>query len=171
MKKYAKYLNLLTSILLIVSIVLMLACTGITGISTVGIPGIIETDFHVEISGITVLFGGTITDARIQVHSSPLALIGFILTLVGLILICLLTVLKLIKGEESKNIDMIILCGALFALIGGIFTSLTKISFVNTNDFFDKASLSGGYITAAILAIVAGIISSIDPVIGLLSKE
>lgn len=161
MKKYTKYLNLLASVLLIISFVLMLSCTGIT----------VSNDKH-QISGISVLFGGKKELLNLQIHSSPLALIGFILLIIGLVLICSFTILKIIKGE-SKNANMVILCGALFAIISSIFIFLTKVSFLQANDYFEdfKLTLSGGYITAGVLTLFGGIIALVDPVLNFIDKK
>lgn len=165
MKKYTKYLNLLASVLLIISLVLMLSCTGI----------IVSSIFNtkLQISGIKVLFGGELESfSKLQIHSAPLTLIGFILLIVGLVLICCFTILKIIKGN-SKNVNMIILCGALFAIISSIFIFLTKVSFLQSNDFFEDAplTLSGGYITASVLTLLGGVIALVDPVLSFIDNK
>lgn len=169
MKKYTKYLNLLALVLLIISLVLMLSCTGITVTLS---SSTFNTKLQISVSGISVLFGGELEVSKQPIHSSSLTLIGFILLIVGLILICSFTMLKIIKGD-SKNVNMIILCGALFAIISSIFIFLTKVSFLQSNDFFEDfpLTLSGGYITAGVLTLLGGIITLVDPVLSFIDKK
>ena len=160
MKKVLQFAWLISLALGVVAFILMMAT-----------PAIIHTlvgDTQTVYAGTTAIFGkttetdviiGTLTNTT---KPSPLALIGWILILVALIIVLLGVVLPLLKVkalEKFSGILNLVACAAL--VVAGIFMFLVVPTFYGANgvepkDIPDGAAIGAGWVIGGIVAIVAG---------------
>lgn len=100
-----------------------------------------------------------------------LAFIFFIVALVALLVSSLMVFVKIKALEKFGGLIALIAAGLL--LVGGIFLFFTLPAFAAANEWnsTDGFSLGGGWVVAAILAIVAGVVSAFPAVLALVEKK
>lgn len=103
--------------------------------------------------------------------NAVLAFIFFIIALVALLLSSVMVFIKIKALEKFGGIIALVAGGLL--LVGGIFLFFTLPAFAaanewnNTNNF----ALGGGWVVAAILALIGGIVSACPAVLALVEKK
>ena len=178
MKKLLKFVPLCALLLAIVAFILLLATNGLTYANEIG--GQKVTGFY---SASAVMFG----QGKSQTASGGIALTGdfdgkgawnavlafvFLLIALVLLLISAITVFVKIKALEKFGGIIALAAGALL-LVAGIFVFFTKGAFAAANDYGDMENwgLGAGWVVAAILAILGGIVSACPAVLALVEKK
>ncbi len=167
MKKVLPFAGLIAFVVAAVALVLMLATNGII---------VKSGNFQVNVEGATVVFGktDTVLGATVKTNPSVLALIGFILLMVGLLASCAAVLGGLLKVKALQKFGglfMIIAAGCF--LIAGIFMFLAVPTFYGANDADvpNGAGLGAGWVIGAILALVGAAFSALPAIMGLLGKK
>ena len=157
MKKVLQFAGLISLALGVVAFILMMATDAVIQ-PLVG-------DTQTIYAGTTAIFGkttstdviiGTVTNT---IKGSPLALIGWILMLVALIIVLLGVVLPLLKVTALEKFAGILNLVALACfVVGGIFMFLVVPTFYAANewDMNDSVKIGAGWVIGGIVAIVAG---------------
>ena len=167
MKKVLPFAGLIAFVLALVALILMLATNGV--IVTSG-------NLQVNYAGTTVLFGKTESTILGDVVTKPsvLALIGFILLVVGLLAACAGVLGGLLKVKALQKFGgLLALVAAGCFLVAGIFMFLAVPTFYGANDAKvpDGAALGAGWVIGAILNLVAAAFAALPAVMGLLGKK
>ena len=167
MKKVLPFAGLIAFVLALVALILMLATNGV--IVTSG-------NLQVNYAGTTVLFGKTESTILGDVVTKPsvLALIGFILLVVGLLAACAGVLGGLLKVKALQKLGgLLALVAAGCFLVAGIFMFLAVPTFYGANDANvpDGAALGAGWVIGAILNLVAAAFAALPAVMGLLGKK
>ena len=167
MKKVLPFAGLIAAVLAIVGLILMLATNGV--IVTSG-------NLQVNYAGTTVLFGKTESSILGDVVTKPsvLALIGFILLVVGILAACCSVLGGLLKIKALQKFGgLLMLVAAGCFLVAGIFMFLAVPTFYSANDANvpDGAGLGAGWVIGAILNLVAAGFAALPAVMGLLGKK
>lgn len=172
MAKFLKYSGICALVLGIVAFILMMAT-----------PSIIETgDYATHLfPGTTVIFGGKGAlisgDASLSVltyKGSPLALIGWILTLIALIIILAGVILPLLKINALEKVAGILnLVAVIMLILAGVFMFLAIPTFSAANDNMNLKNygLGAGWVIGGILCIAAGAIAILPAVMDFASKR
>ena len=167
MKKVLPFAGLIAFVLALVALILMLATNGV--IVTSG-------NLQVNYAGTTVLFGKTESTILGDVVTKPsvLALISFILLVVGLLAACAGVLGGLLKVKALQKLGgLLALVAAGCFLVAGIFMFLAVPTFYGANDANvpDGAALGAGWVIGAILNLVAAAFAALPAVMGLLGKK
>ena len=157
MKKVLQFAGLISLVLAVVAFVLMLAT-----------PAIVLTSGNNQYiyKGTVVLFGSkeAITFAGFNLGTAetklaPLALIAFILVIVGLVIVALGVILPLLKVKALEKFAGILNLVALVCFVlAGIFMFCVVPNFFAANeaDVPNSAGIGAGWVIGGILAIAAG---------------
>ena len=153
MKKVLQFAGLISLALGVVAFILMMAT-----------PAIIHTlvgDTQTVYAGTTAIFGKTESTILGDVVTKPsaLALIGWILLLVAMIIVALGVILPLFKVKALEKFSGILDIVALACfVVGGIFMFLVVPTFYAANewDVGDKTQIGAGWVIGGIVAIAAG---------------
>ena len=167
MKKVLPFAGLIAFVLAAVALVLMLATNGVV---------VTSGNLQLNYAGTTVIFGKTESTILGDAVTKPsvLALIGFILLVVGLLAACAATLGGLLKVKALQKL------GGLFSLIAagcfivaGVFMFIAVPSFYGANDAKvpDGAALGAGWVIGAILNLVAGAFAALPAIMGLVGKK
>ncbi len=153
MKKALKYSGIVALLLAVVAFILMLVTPAI-------IEQITDSTQH-NISGAWAIFGGTEKGLLVDTQWKPsvLALIGWILGLVGMLILCLGVILPLLKVkalEKFAGLLNLIAVGCL--IVAGIFCFIVVPTFYAANelDVPNYAAIGAGWVIAGIVYILAG---------------
>lgn len=153
MKKVLQFAGLISLVLGVVAFILMMAT-----------PAVIQPlvgDTQTVYAGTTAIFGKTESTILGDVVTKPsvLALIGWILMLVAMIIVALGVILPLFKVKALEKFSGILDIVALACfVVGGIFMFLVVPTFYAANewDVGDKTQIGAGWVIGGIIAIVAG---------------
>ena len=153
MKKVLQFAGLISLVLGVVAFILMMAT-----------PAVIQPlvgDTQTFYAGTTAIFGKTESTILGDVVTKPsaLALIGWILLLVAMIIVALGVILPLFKVKALEKFSGILDIVALACfVVGGIFMFLVVPTFYAANewDVGDKTQIGAGWVIGGIVAIVAG---------------
>ncbi len=167
MKKVLPFAGLIAFVVAAVAMVLMLATNGV--IVTSG-------NLQVNYAGTTVIFGKTESTLLGDVVTKPsvLALIGWILLVVGLLASCAGVLGGLLKIKALQKIGgLLMLIAAGCFLVAGIFMFLAVPTFFGANDADvpNGAGLGAGWVIGAILSIVGAAFAALPAIMGLLGKK
>lgn len=171
MKKLLQFSGLISLVLAIVAFILMMATNAV-------IQG--SGNLQVVTPGTTAIFGKTeniIGGLNSVTKASPLALIGWILMIVGMIIVCLGVVLPLLKINALEKFSGILDIVALACfVVAGIFMFLVVPTFyaangVEAKDIPDNAVIGAGWVIGGILAIVAGAFAILPAAAAFLGKK
>ena len=178
MKKLLKFAPLCALLLAVVAFILLLATNGLTYANEVG--GTKLTGFY---SASAVMFGQGKYQAAAGGGSLTVdwegkgawnAVLAFIFVIVALValLVSAITVFVKIKALEKFGGLIALVAGGLL-LVAGIFVFFTKGAFSAANELgdMDKWGVGAGWIVAAILAIVAGVVSAFPAVLAIVEKK
>ena len=173
MKKFLKFSGIVAFVLGLVAFILLMATAGVTFKAE----GALITASG-EAAGTTVLFGKTETVLGVKVvtKAAPTALIAWILIIVALLALCLAIVAVLLKSKSlSKFAGLLNVCAALALVVAGVLLFFTVASFTGANDVSKEAvkyyHLGGGYVVAAILALLGGVVALLPAASELLGKK
>lgn len=153
MKKVLQFAGLISLVLGVVAFILMMAT-----------PAVIQPlvgDTQVVYAGTTAIFGKTESTILGDVVTKPsaLALIGWILLLVAMIIVALGVILPLFKVKALEKFSGILDIVALACfVVGGIFMFLVVPTFYGANgwDVGEKTQIGAGWVIGGIVAIAAG---------------
>lgn len=171
MKKALQFSGLIAAVLAIVSFILLLTTPALnyTGALVQG-----------DVDGAIVLFGQEksadfiIFSATSKTNPSVTALIAWILVIVAVLGLIVGFVLPMAKKDLGKAAGMLNLCAAICLVVAGIllfFTVPTFVSANSNNGSTDGWTLLGGWVVAAILAIVAGACALAPTIANFVSKK
>lgn len=170
MKKLLQFSGLISLVLAIVAFILMMATNAMVNSSG---------NLQVVTAGTTAIFGKTESTILGDVVTKPsaLALIGWILMIVGMIIVCLGVVLPLLKINALEKFSGILDIVALACfVIAGIFMFLVVPTFyaangVEAKDIPNTAAIGAGWVIGGILAIVAGAFAILPAAAAFLGKK
>lgn len=178
MKKLLKFAPLCALLLAIVAMILLLAANGLTYANEVA--GQKLTGFY---SASAVMFGqgkyqaasgGASLTVDFDGKGAWNAVLAFIFVIVALValLVSAVTVFVKVKALEKFGGLIALVAGGLL-LVAGIFVFFTKGAFAAANDYGDMEnwSVGAGWIVAAILAILGGLVSACPAVLALVEKK
>ena len=173
MKKVLKFAPLCALLLAIVAFILMMATNSVVYNGN---------NINSWYDGVSAIFG----KGKSQLGGGGLSLISdfegklawnallawiFILVALLALLVSSVTVFVKIKALEKFG-GLIALISAGLLLVAGIFLFFTVPAFAGANEFnSDGWALGGGWVVAAILAIVAGAVSAFPAVLALVEKK
>lgn len=168
MKKVLQFSGLISLVLAIVAFILMMASDAVIQ----PIAGNTQTVY----AGTTAIFGKTESTILGDVVTKPsaLALIGWILILVGMIIVCAGVVLPLLKINALEKFAGILNLVALVCFVlGGIFMFLVVPTFYAANewDVQDSTKIGAGWVIGGIIAIVAGAFAILPAAAAFLGKK
>lgn len=168
MKKVLQFSGLISLVLAIVAFILMMASDAVIQ----PIAGNTQTVY----AGTTAIFGKTESTILGDVVTKPsaLALIGWILILVGMIIVCAGVVLPLLKINALEKFAGILNLVALVCFVlGGIFMFLVVPTFYAANewDVQDSTKIGAGWVIGGIVAIVAGAFAILPAAAAFLGKK
>ena len=164
MKKFLKYSGLCSLALALVAFILMMAT-----------PAIVSTNSDGAVKGTIAIFGGTEAiwgPLAITYKASPMALIGWILGLAGLLVVLAGVVLPLLKIKALEKFSGILSLVAIGLFVAaGVFLFFTVPAFsAATNGGYDDWTLGAGWIIGAILYLVAAAFAALPVVAQILKK-
>ena len=169
MKKLLQFSGLISLVLAIVAFILMMATNAV-------IQG--SGNLQVVTAGTTAIFGKTeniIGGLNSVTKASPLALIGWILMIVGMIIVCLGVVLPLLKINALEKFSGILDIVALACfVVAGIFMFIVVPNLWAANewgDVPDNAAIGAGWVIGGILAIVAGAFAILPAAAAFIGKK
>ena len=155
MKKVLQFSGLISLVLAVVAFILMMATNAIVQSSG---------SLQVVTEGTKAIFGkvehGTLIDVEYKL--APMALIAWILILVGMIIVLAGVVLPLLKVTALEKFAGILNLVALVCFVlGGIFMFIIVPSYFTANgveasDIPDNAKIGAGWVIGGIIAIAAG---------------
>lgn len=173
MKKVLQFAGLISLALAVVSFILMMAT-----------PGVIVTNGNNQYNypGTTVIFGSDepfdLVNAVLgsgTTKPSALALIGWILLLIGLLIVLAGVVLPLLKVNALEKFAGILSLAALVCFVlAGIFMFLVVPTFYNANgvdNVPNNAAIGAGWVIGGILAIAAGAFAILPAAAAFLGKK
>ena len=166
MKKVLPFAGLIAFVLALVAFILLMAT-----------PGIVATNGDGAVKGTIAIFGGNekIWGAlAIEYKGSVLALIGWILLLVGLLAACAGAIGGLLKVKALQNLGTVFaLVAAGCFLVAGIFFFLVVPTWYAANDLNvpDNVAIGAGWVVAAILTLVAAAAAALPVILRLLGKK
>ncbi len=167
MKKVLQFAGLISLVLGVVAFILMMAT-----------PAVIQPlvgDTQTVYAGTTAIFGKTESTILGDVVTKPsvLALIGWILLLVAMVIVALGVILPLFKVKALEKFSGILDIVALACfVVGGIFMFLVVPTFYGANgrDVADGAAIGAGWVIGGILAIAAGVIAILPAAADFMAK-
>ena len=174
MKKFLQFAGLISLVLAIVGIILMMACHSLvyengsvsgwySGASAIFAKG----DYQASIGG----FSGT---AEFDGKLAWSALLAWIFAIAAIVIVLLGVVLPLLKVKAlEKFAGLLNLIAVGLLIVGGIFVFLTKGAFAAANEWdnTNNWSLGGGWVVAAILFILAGVVAVLPAAFDFLGKK
>ena len=174
MKTFLKFSGAIAFVLGLVAFILLMATVGVY--SKVGSGSVVVITEH---AGTTVLFGKNEAlglGVEKVTHCAPLALIAWILVILALIILCLGVIFPLLKIKALDKFAGLLNLIAVICLVGaGILLFFAALNFAGANkvdsDNLKYFHLGGGWIVAAILAILGGVIAILPAVADFLGKK
>lgn len=162
MKAFLKFAGLIAAVLALVAFILMLACDALS--CRIG-----NVDYLVP--GTRAVFGSS--GNFVDYAPAATALIAFILVIVAILILVLNFVMPLLKVKAFEKVGKILNFVAIGALVvAGILLFFTKAAFSGANNnAFDDYSLTFGYVFAAILLLLGGIVAFLPTAFALTSKK
>ena len=153
MKKFLKFSGLIALLLGVVAFILMMATNAVV---------VKSGNVQVVYAGTTAIFGKTESTLLGDVVTKPsvLALIGWILALVALLIVIAGVVLPLLKVKALDKVAGLLNLIAVCALVlAGVFCFLVVPTFyaANETNVPDNAAIGAGWVIAGILYILAGL--------------
>ena len=161
MKAFLKFAGLIAAVLALVAFILMLACNALT-VKVLG-----NNQF---VAGTTVLFG---EQGFVDYAPAATALIAFIFVIVAILILVLNFVMPLLKVKAFEKVGKILNFVAIGLLVvAGIFLFFTKAAFSGANNNgFDDWNLAFGYVFAAILLLLGGVVAFLPTAFALVGKK
>ena len=176
MKKFLQFAGWIALALVVVAAVLMIATPAVD----VTVNSLSGGSTHRYINGATALFGAKETYDFVVIsgtsvtNPAPLGLIGWILLLVGAVVIVLGAVLPAIKEKLGKFAIALDLAAFVLLLLGGIFAFCVVGSFYTANGYDsvpNSAAIGFGWVMSGILAILGALVAICPAASNLLGKK
>lgn len=167
MKKVLQFSGFISLLLAVVAFILMMATNAVI---------VKSGNFQVIYEGTVAIFGKTEHTALgdLVTHPAPLALIAWILILVGLIIVLAGVVLPLLKVKAlEKFAGVLNLCALVCFVLAGIFMFIVVPNFyaANNTDMPEQAKIGAGWVIGGILSIAAGAFAICPAVADFLGKK
>ena len=174
MKKLFKFAPLCALLLAIVAFILMFATKSVT-YSNGNLKGWYDGSCALFGKGQSLAaWGGISVAAEFEGKAAWSAVLAFIFIIVALValLVSAISVFVKIKALEKFGGIIALVAGGLL-LVAGIFLFVTLPAFASANEWSstDNYALGAGWVVAAILAIVAGVVSAFPAVAALVEKK
>lgn len=173
MKKALKFAGLAAFVLALVAFILLMATNGVL----FKYEGTLVSG-ESSAAGTTVLFGKTehTVLGDLVTKAAPMALIGWILIILALVALCLGVILPLLKVKGSEKLaGLLNMAAALVLVVAGVLLFFTVSSFTSANEVNKELvkyyHLGGGWIVAAILAILGGVVAVVPACVDFLGKK
>ena len=173
MKKVLQFAGIISLALGVIAFVLFLATPGIvlkSGNSQYNYPG--TTVLFGSKEAVTVL--GFDTGATAVTKPSVLALVGWILLIVGLLIVLAGVVLPLLKVKALEKYSVILnIAACVLFVLAGIFAFIVLPTFYSANGYDsvpDYASIGAGWVIGGILAILAGLFAVLPAAASFVNK-
>lgn len=173
MKKFLKFSGAIAFLFGLIAFILLLATAGVTFKYSTGLG-----DITGEAAGTVVLFGKTEKSMGIEVVTkcAPNALIAWILIILALIILCLGIILPLLKVKAlDKFAGLLNLVAVIALVVAGILLFFTVLGFTGANKVDSSIvkyyHLGAGWIIAAILSILGGIVAILPVCSAFLGKK
>ena len=162
MKAFLKFAGLIAAVLALVAFILMLASNAL-------VTKALGNTYYV--AGTSVLFGEK--GAIVDVAPAATAIIAFIFVIVAILILVLNFVMPLLKVKAFEKVGKILNFVAIGALVlAGIFLFFTRAAFSGANDgAFDDYNLAFGYVFAAILLLLGGVVAFLPTAFALVGKK
>ena len=172
MKKVLKFAGAFAFVLALVAFILLMATKGVT----FKYEGALAT-LSGEADGTTVLFGKTehTVLGDVVTKAAPMALIGWILVIVAMVALLAGVVLPLVKKDSAKLAGVLNMAAALLLVVAGVLLFFTVLSFTGANKVDSDAvkyyHLGAGWVVAAILALLGGVVALLPACVDFLGKK
>ena len=169
MKKVLQFSGIISLVLVVVAFILMMATNAAMQVSG---------SLQVNYAGTTAIFGHAsegLLDPEIKL--APLALIAWILIIVGMIIVALGIILPLFKVTALQKFAGLLNLIAVCALVvAGVLLFFTQPVFNQANKtslgtLYDDYKLSFAFVMAAILAIAGGVIAILPAAMDFIGKK
>ena len=166
MKKVLQFSGIISLVLVVVAFILMMATNAAMQVSG---------SLQVNYAGTTAIFGHAsegLLDPEIKL--APLALIAWILIIVGMIIVALGIILPLFKVTAlQKFAGLLNLIAVVCFVLGGIFMFIVVPSFFGAvgNSAPDGTGIGAGWVIGGILAIVAGAFAILPAAMDFIGKK
>ena len=167
MKKVLQFSGLISLVLVVVAFILMMATHAV-----------VQTSGSVQVvtAGTTAIFGKDETVLGVTTHTNPsvLALIGWILLLVGMLIVIAGIVLPLLKVTALEKFAGILnLVAVVCFVLGGVFMFIVVPTFYAANDWNvpDNAAIGAGWVIGGILAIAGGVFAILPAAVNFIGKK
>ena len=167
MKQVLKFSGIISLILVVVAFILMMATNACMQVSG---------SLQVNYAGTTAIFGHQgegLLDPTIKL--APLALIAWILILVGMIIVAVGIILPLLKVTAlEKFAGLLNLIAVVCFVLGGVFMFIVVPSLWAANDWGDipdNAKIGAGWVIGGILAIVGGAFAILPAAMDFIGKK
>ena len=163
MKKILQFSGVISAVLAAVAFILMMATNAI----------IFDTNYVKlsPISGVHAIFGNA---DHLFSKPSALALIAWILVLLGFVVACVGAILPLLNVKKiEKFAGVMNLCVVVCLVLAGIFMFLVVPTFFGANevDVPDSAKIGAGWVIGGILAIAAGAFAILPAAVDFVGKK
>ena len=161
MKAFLKFAGLIAAVLALVAFILMLASNAL-------VTKALGNTYYV--AGSVALFG---QQGLVDYAPAATALIAFIFVIVAILILVLNFVMPLLKVKAFEKVGKILNFVAIGLLVvAGIFLFFTKAAFSGANDgAFDGYNLAAGYVIAAILLLLGGVVAFLPTAFALVGKK
>ena len=173
MKKFLKFSGAVAFVLALVAFILLMATHSVVYADN-------TANWY---SGISAVFGGGTAQVNIMGWSNSgsvdaklawPALLGWILVLVAMVILLAGVILPLLKVKALDKFAGILNLVAVLALVtGGILVFFTVPAFAAANEWNDAKgwTLGAGFIVAAILAILGGLVAILPAAVAFIEKK
>ena len=172
MKKFLNFSGICALLLAVVAFVLQLATPAVVNSATV-----LGSKISAETAGTVAIFGKTESTALgdVVTKGSVMALISWILAVVGLVIVLCGVILPLLKVNAlEKFAGVLNLCAVVCFVLAGVFMFFVVPTFYAANGVDDVPSTAGigaGWVIGAIVYIVAGAIAILPAIMDFLGKK
>ena len=167
MKKVLQFSGLISLALVVVAFILMMATHAVV---------VSSGNVQVVYEGTTAIFGKTESTVLGDAHTNPsvLALIGWILLLIGMLIVIAGIVLPLLKVTALEKFAGILnLVAVVCFVLGGVFMFIVVPTFYAANDWNvpDNAAIGAGWVIGGILAIAGGVFAILPAAVNFMGKK
>ncbi len=181
MKRFLQFSGLIAAVIAIVGFVLMMTCPSLVYTVTSPLSG---SKSSTSYSGIMGIFGGTVKgsiggisfDAG-KINPTPLAIVAFVLLCVAIVILLLGAILPIMKVKALNKFSGLLNLIAVVCLIAAgvmLFFEVPSWCAAQSTENYkmstDNFSLGAGWIIAAVLSIVGGVVAILPACANFLAK-
>ena len=167
MKTFLKFSGIIAFVVALVGFILMMATNAIVWSSG---------SLQYVVKGTVAIFGSktdTILGTAVT-NPSPMALIAWILGMVGLLLVCFGIILPLLKNKKlDKFAGLLNLVAVICLVLAGVFMFFVVPTFYGANDAKvpDGTAIGAGWVIGGILFIAGGVLAILPAAMDFLGKK